>query len=106
MKKLLATLICLVMIVSVMVVFTACGGSGSDNNSDILNNGQNNEQNNEQNNGDEQVNEKEEVAINEEKGNALPSKLVANKIASIDKTRILIYDGGYLYSDAWGSYRG
>ncbi|MBR5313943.1 MAG: WG repeat-containing protein [Clostridia bacterium] len=99
MKKLLATLLCLVMIASVLVAFTSCGSSGSNGNSNLQDGIQNNDSNANDENNNQQTEEKEEVAISEEKGAALPAKLVANKISSIANTRILIYDGGYLYGE-------
>ncbi len=94
MKKLLSMALCLVMILSVLAVFTACGGNSSDSNSDYDNNAGQIENND---NEDQQVEEKEEVAIIEEAGKALPSKLVANKISSYNQSNILVYEGGYLY---------
>ncbi|MBR5322189.1 MAG: hypothetical protein IKU48_01410 [Clostridia bacterium] len=103
MKKLLSITLCLLMILSTLAVFTACGGSESSNNSDYIDNddqfgildNDNNQSGDE--NQEQAKDEKEEVAISEEKGNALPSKLVANKIASYNESTIMVYNGGYLY---------
>lgn len=102
MKKLLSLTLCLVIILSVLAVFTACGGSGSSNNSDYIDNenqlGNLDNDNNQSDDENQQVaDEKDEVAISEEKGNALPSKLVANKISSFNESTIMVYNGGYLY---------
>lgn len=103
MKKLLSMTLCLVMILSVLAVFTACGGSGSSNNVNPENNedqigiidGNEDQPSNETQ--DQPTEEKDEVAISEQKGNSLPSKLIANKIATFSESTIMVYDGGYLY---------
>ena len=103
MKKLLVMTLCLVMIVSVLAVFTACGNSGSANNvnpdidEDQLGNIDDNEDQTSNETPGQSSEEKDEVAISEEKGNALPSKLVANKISTFNESTIMVYDGGYLY---------
>ncbi len=96
MKKLLSLALCFVMILSVLAVFTACGSSEAGNNAGSDENNKEQNENKDKENKEEKE-EKEEVAINEEKGKALPSKLVANKISSYNQSNILIYDGGYLY---------
>ena len=97
MKKLLSLALCFIMILSVLAVFTACGSSDSGYDYDDDENDEEQSENKDKDKDEEESGEKDEVAISDEKGKALPSKLVANKISSYNQSNILIYDGGYLY---------
>ena len=98
MKKLLSILLCLLMAVSVLTVFTACGST--DNGGNDQNDGYDYDNDSDGKNegvSTEPVVEKEEVAIIDEKGSALPEALAAEKISFAAYGNIMVFDGGYIY---------